>query len=120
MKRYLSIMGILAVLLLVAAPVLAADAMTCDHTGTTIVSLQDCVRHAYDMGHITNRGVANSLLAKLDAAQAALDRGQPSVAVNLLHAFINEVHAQAGKHIVADHAPHLVEHARNVIKALGG
>ena len=94
--------------------------MTCDHTGTTIASLHHCVGHAYDMGHITNKGVANSLLAKLDAAQAALDRGQPGVAVNLLHAFINEVNAQAGKHIVADHAGHLVEHARNVITALGG
>jgi hypothetical protein len=120
MKRYLPILGILAVLLLTAAPVSAADAMTCDHSGTTIASLHDCVMHAHDMGHITNKGVANSLLAKLDAAQAALDQGQPGVAVNLLHAFINEVNAQAGKHIVAEHAPHLVEHAQNVIASLGG
>ena len=120
MKRYLPILGILAALLLTSAPVLAADAMTCDHTGTTIASLHDCVMHAYDMGHITNNGAANSLLAKLDAAQAALDRGQPGVAVSLLHAFIDEVNAQAGKLIVADHAIHLVEHAGNVIKALGG
>ena len=120
MKRLLPILGILAVLLLTAAPVSAADTMTCDHSGTTIASLHDCVMHAYHMGHITNKGVANSLLAKLDAAQVALDRGQPGVAVNLLHAFTNEVNAQTGKHIVAEHAGHLVEHARKVITALGG
>jgi hypothetical protein len=120
MKRLLPILGILAVLLLTTAPVLAADAMTCDHTGATITSLHHCVMHASEMGHITNKGVANSLLAKLDAAQAALDRGQSGVAVNLLRAFTNEVNAQAGKHVVAEHAIHLVDHARNVIEALGG
>jgi competence protein ComGC len=119
-KRLLPILSIVAVLLLLAAPAFAAENHTCDHSGTTIESLHHCVMHAYDMGHITNKGVANSLLAKLDAAQAALDRGQPGVAVNLLHAFINEVNAQAGKHIVTEHAIHLVGHARNVITALGG
>ena len=88
--------------------------------GMTIESLHHCVMHAYDMGHITNKGVSASLLTKLDAAQAALDRGQSGVAANLLHAFINEVNAQAGKSIAAEHAGHLVDHAQNVIKALGG
>ena len=118
MKRLLPILSIVAVLLLLAAPAFAAENHTCDHSGTTIESLHHCVMHAYDMGHITNKGVAKSLLAKLDAAQAALDRGQPGVAVNLLHAFTNEVNAQTGKHIVAEHAGHLVEHAGKVLKAL--
>ena len=120
MKRLLPILSIVAVLLLLAAPAFAAENHTCDHSNTTIESLHHCVMHAYDMGHITNAGVRDSLLAKLDAAQAALDRGQPGVAVNLLHAFVNQLNAQAGKHIVADHAIHLVDHARNVITALGG
>jgi hypothetical protein len=120
MKRLLPILSIVAMLLLLAAPAFAAEDHTCDHSGTTIESLHHCVMHAYDMGHIDNKGVANSLMAKLDAAQAALDRGQPGVAVNLLHAFVNEVNAQAGKHIAAEHAGHLVEHAQNVISALGG
>ena len=120
MKRLLPILGILAVLLLTAAPASATDAMTCEHSGTTIASLHHCVMHAYEMGHITNKGVANSLRAKLDAAQAAVDRGQPGVAINLLRAFTNEVNAQGGKHIAADHAGHLVEHARKVIRALDG
>ncbi len=87
-------------------------------TGTTIQSLHHCVQHAYDMGHIDNAGVAHSLLAKLDAAQAALDRSQPLVAVNKLQAFINEVNAQSGRHIAAEHAAHMVMHAQHVIAAL--
>ena len=94
--------------------------MTCNHDGATIASLHHCVMHAVDMGHITNAGVATSLMAKLDAAQAAVDRGQTDVAINLLNAFVNEVKAQSGKFIVADHAGHLVMHAQMVIMVLGG
>jgi hypothetical protein len=120
MKKLILILGIVAVLSLLAAPALAADNLTCDHMGTTIASLRDCVKHAHDMGHITNKGVANSLLAKLDASQAALDRDQSSTAIRLLNTFINEVNAQAGKHIAAKHAGHLVMHAQQVIAAPGG
>lgn len=90
------------------------------HEGQSIASLRLCVAHAADEGHITNRGIVNSLFAKLDAAQRALDRGQPSVAINNLNSFINEVQAQMGKHIHADHAMHMIEHAQRVIAALGG
>src|SRR6266487_2045914 len=83
----------------------------------TISSLRACVQHAADEGFIDNQGVTNSLLAKLDAAQAALDRGQTSVAINNLEAFIYEVQAQAGKHIQQEHAGQLVEHAQVVIQA---
>ncbi len=62
--------------------------------------------------------MTNSLLAKLDAAQAAEDRGQTGTAINLLGAFIHEVQAQAGKHIEATHAEHMVMHAQMVIQAL--
>ena len=120
MKRLLPMMVIVAALLLLAAPAFAADDHTCDHSGTTIESLMHCVKHAYDMDHIAKIGVADSLLAKLDAAQAAQGRGNAGAAINQLGAFINEVNAQAGKSIEAEHASHLVEHARNVIAALGG
>jgi len=86
----------------------------------TIASLTTCVEHAASQGLITSQGVANSLLAKLDAAQAAFDRGQTSVAINDLQAFIYEVQAQAGKHIDSMHAQHMVMHAQLVIQALGG
>lgn len=89
----------------------------CVHT-PTIDSLKICVEHAASQGFIDNQGITNSLLVKLDAAQAALDRGQTSVAINSLQAFINEVQAQAGKHIKQPHAGHLVEHAQMVIQAL--
>jgi hypothetical protein len=86
----------------------------------TIAALTTCVEHAASQGIIDNQGVANSLLAKLDAAHAALDRGQKSVAINNLQAFISEVQAQAGKHIDSLHAQHMVLHAQLVIQALGG
>jgi hypothetical protein len=84
----------------------------------TIASLATCVEHAASQGSITNQGVTNSLLAKLDAAQAAQDRGQTGTAINLLGAFIHEVQAQAGKHIDQVHAQHMVMHAQMVIQAL--
>lgn len=84
----------------------------------TISSLRTCVQLAADAGFIDNQGVTNSLLAKLDAAQAALDRSQAGTAINLLNAFIHEVQAQAGKHIEQMHAEHLVMHAQIVIQAL--
>jgi len=84
----------------------------------TISSLTACVQHAAAEGFIDNQGVTNSLLAKLDAAQAAQDRGQTGTAINLLGAFIHEVQAQAGKHIEATHAEHMVMHAQMVIQAL--
>ena len=84
----------------------------------TIASLTACVEQASTEGLINNQGVANSLLAKLDAALAAQDSGQMKTAINLLGAFIHEVQAQAGKHIDQTHAQHMVAHAQVVIQAL--
>jgi glycerol-3-phosphate O-acyltransferase len=88
------------------------------HGMNTVQSLAMCVEHAASMGAITEAGVANSLLAKVAAAQAAVDRGQPAVAVDILQAFIYEVQAQAGVHIEAEHAQHMIAHAEQVIAAL--
>jgi hypothetical protein len=121
MKKLLFLLSIVGVLVLLAAPAFAADDMTCGQMDATIASLHQCVQHAQEMGHITNAGVATSLLAKLDAAQAALDRGQTDVAISLLNAFISDVSAQSDKLIAADHAAHMVMHAQMVIiMALGG
>ena len=90
----------------------------CEHHAATIESLRGCVEHASMMGHIDNEGVANSLLAKISAAQAAVGRGQPDVAANILEAFISEVQAQSGQHIAAEHAEHMAMHAEQVIDAL--
>jgi cell division FtsZ-interacting protein ZapD len=118
MKKLLPVLIFVAALLLTAAPAFAME--ECEHHGTTVESLHHCVMHAYDMGHITSAGVETSLLAKLDAAQAALDRGQPNVAIKQLNAFVAEVNAQSGVTIDAEHAGHLVMHAENVIAALRG
>jgi hypothetical protein len=48
-------------------------------------------------GAIKNKGKANSLLAKLDAAAAARTRGKCSTAANIYQAFIHELQAQSGK-----------------------
>jgi len=102
-----------------AAPALAMDGdHTCNHDAMTIESLHHCVHHAVEMGHITHANWADSLHAKLDAAQGALDRGQTDVAVKILNAFIKEVGAQSGKFIVDPHGEHLIMHAQMVIDAL--
>ena len=116
MKLQFVVLTFVTLSLMGAAFALAHD---CSHDGT-VQALRECVEHAAAEGHIDNPGITRSLLAKLDAAEAAIDRGQSSAAINKLEAFIREVEAQAGKHIVAEHAQHLVEHAELVIQALGG
>lgn len=120
MKKFLFALLVVAISLMFALPAFAEGDHTCDHDATTIVSLHHCLMHAAEAGHISNAGVAKSLMAKVEAAQAAADRGQTDVAINNLQAFVNEVNAQAGKHIDAEHALHLVEHAGKVIAGLGG
>ena len=115
--RYVTFV-LVVVSLLSVTPVVASDGDECPHHEATVPSLRACVVHAAEMGYIDNQGVANSLLTKLDAAQAALDRGQNHVAVAKLKAFIHAVEAQAGKHIDAHHAAHMVMHANEVINAL--
>lgn len=95
----------------------AADDECSDHA-PTLTALRACVEHAFAEGHITSAGVAASLLAKLDAAQGALDRGQPHVATGQLRAFVREVQAQGGRHIEPPHDQHLVMHAEAVVAAL--
>lgn len=98
----------------------AAEDMACA-MDPTVASLEQCVEHAAEMGAIDNAGVANSLLAKLNTAQAFVARNNPNgtwTAINVLGAFIGEVRAQAGKHIEAQHAEHMAMHAQMVIDAL--
>lgn len=57
-------------------------------------------------------GIANSLCAKLDAAEAADERGNLHARAGQLDAFVNEVQAQTGKAFTAEEAEILI--------ALGG
>lgn len=68
----------------------------------------------YDTGLIDNKGIMTSLDAKLNAAQAALMRGEPKTAKNILNAMINEARAQAGKHVEAGAAQALIEDAKMI------
>ena len=120
MKRWLFVVMVMALSLLAVSPVLAHEDMGCAHDATTIASLRECVVHARDMGHIDSERVAQSLLKKLDKAQANLDRGKVDAAIDKLEDFIEMVQEQSGKHIDPMHAEHLVHHAHMVIAALGG
>lgn len=122
MKRTLVAMllaGILGAIAIV--PTLAASHMPaadmCPHD-PTVASLLTCVEHMEQNDVIDNDGVATSLSAKLNAAQAADQRGQQDVATRQLKAMIQQITAQAGKHIAQPHANHLIQHTELVIAAL--
>lgn len=64
--------------------------------------LKQQLQTATSLGYVDNQGVAQSLNQKLDNTQAAIDRGNPVSASNLLQAFRNETVAQSGRHITSD------------------
>jgi 2',3'-cyclic-nucleotide 2'-phosphodiesterase (5'-nucleotidase family) len=81
----------------------------------TVQSLKASVNRFYKEGKIDNRGIYVSLLANLDVAQIALDKGKTKVAIGALEAFILQVKAQSGKHIKASAANLLITDAKWVI-----
>jgi hypothetical protein len=112
------VLPLMAVSLMAAPQAMAQEDDACAHDVAMVEALYECVVHAIAQGHLSNAGVAQGLLAKADAAQDAVDRGQDDVVVNILMAFIHQVEAQAGKSILEPHASHLVEHAQRVIDEL--
>jgi hypothetical protein len=59
-------------------------------------------QEAFKLGWIKNKGIEESLDAKLESAKAALQRGQPKTASNALNALLNEVEAQQGKGLTSE------------------
>jgi hypothetical protein len=118
MRRAIKLMLILMGSSVLGTSALALVSDDCPHAVATIGALRQCVMHAREHGHIDNTGVAQSLLAKVDAAEAAFDLGKLAVAINILEAFVEDVEAQAGSHIEQPEAGHLAEHALAVIQAL--
>jgi hypothetical protein len=57
----------------------------------------------------TKPGVANSMAAKLRAAQAAANRGDLKAKAGAIRAYINEVQAQSGKSLTAAQAAILIQ-----------
>jgi len=51
------------------------------------------------LGCINNSGISNALLSKLAAAQADIDGGRIQAAIDTLTALLNQLQAQAGKHV---------------------
>jgi len=67
--------------------------------------------------------IEGPLLAKVNAAMAALDRGDPpgaKIAMNDLKALINQVEAQADKKITREAADAIIARANQIIADLGG
>jgi 2',3'-cyclic-nucleotide 2'-phosphodiesterase (5'-nucleotidase family) len=77
--------------------------------------LADHFARFYADGQFDNAGVYNSLQKKLTKALAKFEAGQTKAAANELGAFINELNAQAGKHISAAAAAALIADAQAVI-----
>jgi len=78
-------------------------------------SIRADVNSALASGAIDSAGVANALLAQLNAAATARTAGQCSTAASIYNAFINTVNAQSGKHIAAATAAKLVSEAQFLI-----
>ena len=86
-----------------------------------IQELIEKVEQYKSSGEIDNNGIANSLIVKLDAANAQLESGNTKAAGNILNAFIDRVEAQHGKknkHITEDAAHELIEDAEYLLSQL--
>ena len=82
----------------------------------TIESLIGSLNSWYEADAISNAGVYNSLLKKLESAQAALVKtGKAKASANAINAFINAVNAQSKKHISEDAAADLIAGAERVL-----
>ena len=66
-----------------------------------------------------HHGIKNSLLAKLNAADAALAAGDTATACTKLGDFINECEAQSGKKLSVEQADELIARANEIRTSLG-
>lgn len=62
----------------------------------------DLKHQTSSLGWITNKGIEQSLDAKLENAKKKLEQGNNTAAKNILEAFINEVEAQKDKHLTSE------------------
>ena len=63
-------------------------------------------------------GITNSLIAKLNAAIASIERSNTGTAINQLSAAENEIQAQAGKKISSSDAAYLIAEIQKIIQKL--
>jgi len=88
-------------------------------TGTTTVTIPVLTAAQATRAIQPLVGGEKSLLAQLESAAAAFERGQMKAGCNQLRAFINHVNAQSGKKINATTAAELVARAQEIIRAVG-
>jgi hypothetical protein len=82
----------------------------------TTTGLINALNDGVASGKITAN--ANNLMTKLQAAQAAVQRGDRAGAKNLLATFVNQVQSQAGKGITSDYATLLIGWTNDLIARL--
>jgi hypothetical protein len=78
-------------------------------TGATVATVQNMN---------LQQGIANSLVSQLQSALDSINSGQNTQAANQLHAFINHVQAQSGKHLTVQQANQLITEAQDIINSL--
>jgi len=86
---------------------------------TVIEQMIAYIRTAFSEGRIFSKGIANSLIVKLETARKHLEKGKPKQAVNVLNAFLNELEAQHEKHIAGEVYAFLKENVTALITRLG-
>ncbi len=82
--------------------------------GTT-GSLMPSLQRACQEGSVDQHGICKSLMKKLEAAQAAHERGQHATEHNVLGAFTHELRAQGGKAVDPLRAEWLIAFAQDII-----
>ncbi len=96
---------------LVSAPGSVSTAILVANFSSTLADIGNSLQ----LGLIGNSGIANSLSKKISAAQKA----GGSARTNILNAFINEVNAQAGKHVTGVAVDVLLQDAASLISQNG-
>ena len=86
---------------------------------TLIDQMIESIRTAFSEGQITSKGIANSLIVKLETARKHLEKGKPKQAMNVLNSFLNELEAQHEKHIAGEVYDYLKETVTPLITRLG-
>ncbi len=84
----------------------------------SLESLRSRVEQFYSEGLIDYPDVKDSLIDKLNAVIEKIDKGQEKPAENILNAFINQVRAQADKHIASEAADILISEAEHILSQL--
>lgn len=87
---------------------------------TSLPSMEELVGQFATMGLVADHGLAQSLTAKLRAAEAAQSRGDLTAAENDLGALVNEVQAQEDKGIAPTAAEVLLRDARYLLSGWEG